>query len=152
MVDLSKKSNVKWNTLAHLTIVRKLSLQWSLLATLMLACSDRNDFPRPIWSVQKVLHFTLLIEAVAQRCSLRKLFLEISQNYEENTCTRVSFLIKLQAVPATLLKKRLCHRCFPVNFAKFLRTRFLKITSGGCFCTHPIITCKKTRQHVKEIL
>ena len=24
--------------------------------------------------------------------------------------------------PATLLKKRLCHRCFPVNFAKFLRT------------------------------
>ena len=26
---------------------------------------------------------------------------------------------------ATLLKKRLWHRCFPVNFAKFLRTRFL---------------------------
>ena len=25
---------------------------------------------------------------------------------------------------ATLLKKRLCHRCFPVNFAKFLRTPF----------------------------
>ena len=27
--------------------------------------------------------------------------------------------------PATLLKKRLWHRCFPVNFAKFLRTPFL---------------------------
>ena len=27
--------------------------------------------------------------------------------------------------PATLLKKRLWHRCFPVNFAKFLRTIFL---------------------------
>ena len=26
---------------------------------------------------------------------------------------------------ATLLKKRLWHRCFPVNFAKFLRTPFL---------------------------
>ena len=26
--------------------------------------------------------------------------------------------------PATLLKKRLWHRCFPVNFAKFLRTLF----------------------------
>ena len=24
--------------------------------------------------------------------------------------------------PATLLKKRLWHRCFPVNFVKFLRT------------------------------
>ena len=27
--------------------------------------------------------------------------------------------------PVTLLKKRLWHRCFPVNFAKFLRTPFL---------------------------
>ena len=27
--------------------------------------------------------------------------------------------------PATLLKKRLWHKCFPVNFAKFLRTPFL---------------------------
>ena len=27
--------------------------------------------------------------------------------------------------PATLLKKRPWHRCFPVNFAKFLRTPFL---------------------------
>ena len=26
--------------------------------------------------------------------------------------------------PATLLKKRLCRRCFPVNFVKFLRTPF----------------------------
>ena len=28
----------------------------------------------------------------------------------------------LGLTPATLLKKRLWHRCFPVNFAKFLRT------------------------------
>ena len=28
--------------------------------------------------------------------------------------------------PATLLKKRLWHRCFPVNFTKFLRTHLLK--------------------------
>ena len=27
--------------------------------------------------------------------------------------------------PATLLKKRLWHRCFPVNFSKFLRTPFV---------------------------
>ena len=31
--------------------------------------------------------------------------------------------------PATLLKKRLWHKCFPVNFAKFLRTPFLQNTS-----------------------
>ena len=27
--------------------------------------------------------------------------------------------------PATLLEKRFWHKCFPVNFAKFLRTPFL---------------------------
>ena len=32
--------------------------------------------------------------------------------------------------PATLLKKKLWQRCFPVNFVKFLRTRFLQKTSG----------------------
>ena len=30
-----------------------------------------------------------------------------------------------QSLSATLLKKRLWHRCFPVNFAKLLRTFFL---------------------------
>ena len=35
-----------------------------------------------------------------------------------------------KAEPATLLKKRLWHRCFPVNFAKFLRTPFLQNSSG----------------------
>ena len=36
-------------------------------------------------------------EAIAQRFSVKKMFLEISQNSQENTCARVSFLIKLQA-------------------------------------------------------
>ena len=31
---------------------------------------------------------------------------------------------------ATLLKKRLRQRCFPMNFVKFLRTSFLQNTSG----------------------
>ena len=59
-----------------------------------------------------------------RRCSIKKVFLEISQNLQENTCARVSFLIKLQAWPTTLLKKRLWQRCFPVNFVKFLRRPF----------------------------
>ena len=50
------------------------------------------------------------IEAVVWRCSVEKVW------------------------PITLLKKRLWHRCFPVNFAKFLRTCSLQKTSGGCFC------------------
>ena len=48
-------------------------------------------------------------EAIAQRCSVNKLLLEISQNSQENTCARVSFLIKLQARgqrPATLARSQ----------------------------------------------
>ena len=37
-----------------------------------------------------------MLEAVAQKCSVKKMFLEILQNSQENTCARVSFLIKLQ--------------------------------------------------------
>ena len=36
-------------------------------------------------------------EAVAQRCSVKKVLLEISHNSQENTCVKVSLLIKLQA-------------------------------------------------------
>ena len=39
-------------------------------------------------------------------------------------CARVPFFNKAAGLrPATLLKKKLWHRWFPVNFAKFLRTR-----------------------------
>ena len=37
------------------------------------------------------------LEAVVGRCSIKKMFLEISQNSQENSCARDSFLIKLQA-------------------------------------------------------
>ena len=35
-------------------------------------------------------------EKQVQGCSLKKVFLEISQNSQEHTCVRVSFLIMLQ--------------------------------------------------------
>ena len=73
-----------------------------------------------VWEiVSKNLGIT---EAGVRRCSLKKVLLKILQNSQGNTCASVSFLIKLQA--KALLKKRLWHRCFPVNFAKSLRIRF----------------------------
>ena len=65
-------------------------------------------------------------EAVVQRCSVAKdVFRNFAKLTEKHICQSL-FLIKLQASrPATLLKKRLWHRCFPVNFAKFLRTPFI---------------------------
>ena len=44
----------------------------------------------------KVSIFLKRTEAVARRCSVKKVFLEISQNLQENACARVSFVIKLQ--------------------------------------------------------
>ena len=44
--------------------------------------------------------------------------------------------------PEILLKKKLCHRCFSVNFVKFLRTPFfIEHTSDGCFCTYTLQQC-----------
>ena len=77
-----------------------------------------------------------MTEASVRRCFVKELFLKTSQNSQERTCARVSFLAKSLwhrcipvnfakfLRPATLLKKRLWHKCFPVNFAKFLRTLF----------------------------
>ena len=45
----------------------------------------------------------------------KKVFKKISQYSQENTYVRVSFF-----KTATLFKKRLCHRGFPVNFAWYL--------------------------------
>ena len=42
-------------------------------------------------------------EAVAWRCSVKKVFLEISQNSNENVCARVSFLMKLHAADLQIL-------------------------------------------------
>ena len=52
-----------------------------------------------------------IIEAVVRRCSVKYMLLEISQNSLENTCARV------------------WHRCFPVNFAKFLTAPFFTETT-----------------------
>ena len=47
-------------------------------------------------------------EAVVQMCSVIKVFLEVSQNSQENTRARVSFLIKLQ--PFEISKNTFFHR------------------------------------------
>ena len=55
------------------------------------------------------------MQAVVQRFSVKNMFLEILQNSLEKSVP-VSLLIKLLTLDL---------RCFPVNFAKFLRTPFL---------------------------
>ena len=45
------------------------------------------------------------LEAVSRKCSVKKVFLKISQNLQENTFARVTFLIKLKDLrPLTLVE------------------------------------------------
>ena len=87
---------------------------------------DGNGFP---WKLNlSYVELEKTIEA-NNRSSLsemfcKKVFLKITLNSQKNFCVRVSILIKLQA-DVTLLKKKLCHRSFFANFAKFLKNTFL---------------------------
>ena len=51
------------------------------------------------------------------------MFLKFSQIPKENTCVGDTFLKSCN--PEDSVKKRLQHRCFPVKFAKYLRTPIL---------------------------
>ena len=53
--------------------------------------------------------------------------------------------------PATLLKKRLLHRCFTVNFAKCVRSPFLQNTSGRLLLTIPF-RCRDAKHLLSQLL
>ena len=58
------------------------------------------------------------IEAVARRCSVKKVFLKVRQNSRENTCTRASFLTKKN----TLAQVFSCQFCEIFKNTYFYRT------------------------------
>ena len=81
--------------------------------------------------------FLTRIEMTTGRVDFFKVLLLFYQTVIWRRLFRGSLLevfYKKRLRPTTLLKKRLLHRSFPVNFAKFLRTLFLTVnTSDGCF-------------------
>ena len=84
-----------------------------------------------------VVLFEIFAELIS-RSSRPEVFFEkrVLKNFAKFTgkhlCQSLFFKKVAGVRPATLLKKRLWHRCFPVNFAKFLITSFLQNSSGGC--------------------
>ena len=65
-----------------------------------------------------------LLRSGHQRCSVKKMFLEISQNSQENTCARDSFLKKLQGYCNFIKKEALAY------FEEHLSYR---TSPGDCF-------------------
>ena len=91
---------------------------------------------REIFTNSSVNDFNVSLEAVAGRDfgrTVQKPKMKSFTTIVKRFVAKLSILDVSEARPATLLKKRLWHRCFPVDFVKFLRTPFLYHTSGGCF-------------------
>ena len=111
--DIFKEANLQENisgftiTMIHFNLF---VLSWFLLLVLHRVWFQQNEpkiitvwnnYGRAVEIVKRSIMYTFSVsfhatEAVVQRCSVKKLFLEISQNWQENTCAWVSFLIKLQ--------------------------------------------------------
>ena len=71
------------------------------------------------------------LRSIHRRCSVRKGVLGNFARFTGKHLCQSVFLNQVAGLrPAISLKKRLWHRCFPMNFAKFLKTPFLQNTSG----------------------
>ena len=80
-----------------------------------------------MWSLKKEHIFLSLNSDTAdneetQNLFLKIVFLKISQNSQENTCVKASFLIKMQAW--TFLEKRLRHSRFTCKFCEIFNNTF----------------------------
>ena len=65
------------------------------------------------------------------KCSMKK---GVLRNFAKfNLCLSLFFNKVAGLRSASLLKKKLWHTCFPVNFAKFLRTHFYRTPLDDCF-------------------
>ena len=109
---------VEWFVLSWMicTTLNDLYLCWGLILVKLQVLLKNTSRPlhlmiiweyncTKMWTFLRSLRLKKIIrgvfrEAVVQRCSVKKVFWEISQNSQKNTCARVSFLIKLQTWPA----------------------------------------------------
>ena len=63
-------------------------------------------------------------EAVVQICSVNQVFLEISQNSQENTCARVSFFNKVAGIAGNYIKKETLVQVFTCDFCDISKNTF----------------------------
>ena len=94
----------------------------------------------PVWNFASFIKILLECETAFskhQSCSMKKGVLRNFTKFTGKQLCQSLFFDKVAGLrAATLLKKRLWHRCFPLNFAKFLRTPFLQNPSGRLHFAH----------------
>ena len=84
--------------------------------------TDKYFFDRSSEKFNKRLTIFSKRDVLETRC-----FKKFCKIHKKTTVPESNFLIKLQVSACKLIKKEtLSHRCFPVNFAKFLKIPFSK--------------------------
>ena len=104
---------------------RKKWYTWTVL--LRLVFLDKEYLSEVFQTLLAVPHFSKVAGkkvAVAQRSSVKKLLLKISQNPQENTCTRGSFLAKLQVEACNFIKKETLAQVFFCEFCEIFKKTF----------------------------
>ena len=87
-----------------------------------------------LWVFQIFWIASLQNRSSIQRRSVKKIFLKISRNSQENACARVSFLVKLQAETCNFIKREALALVFYCEFCEiFKNTFFCRITPDDCF-------------------
>ena len=74
-----------------------------------------------------------------QKCTVKKSVLRNFEKFTGKQLCQSLFFNKVTGRPATLSNKRLWHRYFPVNFAKFakqLLTEHIRATASDLICFH----------------
>ena len=76
--------------------------------------------------VYRILFFLVqpYSEAVVRRCSVKQVFLKNSQNSQENTCARASFLNKVADVVCNFIKKETLAQVFSCGFCGSFKNTF----------------------------
>ena len=102
--------------------VKTESLKFKLLFQLLLFCGQFKFFVTIKESTFSTFKLCYRISSNKRRVS--------NKRHPLSCAALLCNHIEIGLRPATLLKKRLWRRCFPVNFAKFVRTPSLQNTSG----------------------
>ena len=87
------------------------------------------------------------------RSSCPEVFLEISQNLEENNSARISFLTELQALACNFIEKETLTQAFSCEFSEISKTTFSHRTPpGDCFSTsHTSVLFQNTHNPVNRL-
>ena len=87
-------------------------------------CQRKKVGSHDFVTLMRVTFLREICRSSHQRSSIIKVFLEISQNSQENTCARVSFLIQLQASACNFIKKETLAQVCSCEFCEISKNTF----------------------------